>query len=117
MNRLGTGRESGFEDFIAAQITVGRQRRPDADGFVRQRHVPRRRIGLTVNSDRFHAHLPQRTNYTASNRAAVGDEDFGKHDSVGGWQWAVGREEKTSHSHLLFFLPTAHCPPPTPPIR
>ena len=79
MHRLGAAGAARLDDPLDREIALGRRRRPDPDRLVGHAYMQGLGIGVGINRNRGDPHPPCRANDTASNLAAIGDQDFAKH--------------------------------------
>ena len=79
MDSLGAGLFASSNDFFSQQVALAAWRRTDVDGFICELNMPRIFIGVGIHRHRLDAHFLGRSNDTARNFTAVGNEDFGKH--------------------------------------
>jgi hypothetical protein len=68
---------------VSCEIAVDCRCRPDADGALGQRDVQRGGIGVRIDGHRFDAKLAARADHAYRNLAAIGDQDPGKHSTIG----------------------------------
>jgi hypothetical protein len=85
VNRVGAGDFGGADDRRDVQVAVDAARRTDADVLVGEADVQRVLVGLGVDSHRLDAELATGDDDPKRDLAAVGDEDFFKHESVDPW--------------------------------
>src|SRR2546428_5273856 len=81
MNCVYVGNFGGADYRWNVEITLGKLRRPNADGFVGETNVQRIPVSVAVNSDRADAKLLAGANYPQCNFASIGNQDFLKHFS------------------------------------
>ena len=79
MNRIDVADFGRAHDAIDLQITFRARRRADADRFIRQLHVQRIDIRFGINRERADAEFLARANDAQRNFAAIGDQNFLKH--------------------------------------
>ena len=82
MHGICARRLARFDDLVGQQIGLGRGRRADMDGLVRQQHMRRAGVGIGIDRDGLDAHLLGRAHDTARNFATVRDQDLGDCHSV-----------------------------------
>ena len=82
MDRLRAGFQRGVDDRLAAQVALGRWRRSDVKRLIRCPHVRRSRVCIAIHSDGGDAELVTGANHAERDLAAIGDENFGKHQLV-----------------------------------
>ena len=101
MHRLRPRRLAGGDDLVDDEIGLGRSRRPDMHCFVGHLDMQRVLVGVRINRNSLDAHAPGGLDNPAGNFAAVGDEDFGEHQSpdfiarsaAAGWRFALQRAQ------------------------
>ena len=79
MNRLRTSILRCLDDLVDAEIGLGRSRRADMHGLVRHIHMYGVIVRIGVDRHRPDPHGARGLHHTASNLAAIGDEDFVEH--------------------------------------
>ena len=62
------------------QIALRKPWRADADRLVGKTHVQRMAVRLAVDGDRANPQLPARIQHAQSNLAAIGNQNFTKHE-------------------------------------
>ena len=82
MDAFRAGCERDFEDALAAQITFGCRRWPDAVRLVGLPHVHGVLVGLGIHGDGADPHTLDGTQDAARDGAAVGDQDLFEHRAV-----------------------------------
>ena len=79
VNRLRARAEGGVEQRLHREITLRRGGRTDLDRFIRRAHMQRVPVRRRVDGHRRDAHAPQGADDAAGDGAAIGDENFAKH--------------------------------------
>ena len=79
VDRLRARAHGGIEQRFHRKIALRRGGRTDLDGFIRRAHVQRVAVRRRVDGDRRHGHAPQGAYDAAGDGAAIGDENFAKH--------------------------------------
>ena len=80
MNGVDVGDLGGADDGGNIQIALRQLRRADADGFVGKADVQRVPVGVAVDRDRADAQLLARADDAQRDLAAIGYQNFLKHD-------------------------------------
>ena len=81
MYGIGAGDLRGGDDRGDAEITLARESRSDADVLIGVANVKRVAIGLRVDSHGLQSHFFAGLNDAQCDLAAIGDEDFGDHQT------------------------------------
>ena len=79
MHRLRTGASGGIENALDNEVGFVDGCRADADSLVGETHMPRIGVGLGIHGNRADTHASCRSDDTAGDFAAIGDENFCKH--------------------------------------
>jgi hypothetical protein len=80
MDRIRAGDLRGGDDPGDVEVRFARRRRPDADVVVGESDVERLPVGVRVDGDGLESELAARPNDAERDLAAIGDEDFPKHE-------------------------------------
>ncbi len=79
MNRVGPGLPGRRDDLVDHQIGGGRRRRSDVDRLVGHGDMQRLVVGVAIDGNGGEPHALRGANDTASDFAAIGDEDLFEH--------------------------------------
>ena len=79
MHRLRTGASGGIENALDNEVGFVDGCRADADSLVGETHMPRIGVGLGIHGNRTDTHASCRSDHTAGDFAAIGDEDLTEH--------------------------------------
>ena len=82
MHCLRPGLFAGRNNFFSLQVTVAARRGANVDGFVRQFDMARVLVGVGINRHGLNAHLAGGEDDAAGDFTPIGDEDFGKHQTL-----------------------------------
>jgi hypothetical protein len=77
MNCIRPGRLARRNDLVRDQIGLRSGRRADVNRLVRHQHMRRARVSVRIYRNGRDAHLPRGADDTASDFAAICDQDFG----------------------------------------
>jgi len=81
MHRLRAGALACVDDFVGVEITLRGRRCADTHRLIGARDMQRITVGIGEHRHRGDTHPPRGANHPASDFSAIGDEDFGEHES------------------------------------
>ena len=81
MDRVGAGDLGRGDEARNVEIRLARRRGADADVVVGEAHVQRLAVGLGIDGDRLNAELAAGADDAQRDLAAIGDQNFLKHQS------------------------------------